>query len=244
MVCSTYRYMCVVVKCIVLTLIETIMDQENIYAVLLQDIDGFKEEISFVGYGKQLKPVTVAKGSLLIRLNPSVVNAVRRQHDYSANFRVDSSTKNLRDGSSKNTEILSVNSNVLYFLSEYQRDLLLGIKNPRNRLEVLGRLEWVESLRKGDEVYVTIATIIAPVRGVIRYIGGLPGEDGRKFGIELRVRLYVCIYLYMVITHVCQYLKLTLIKPGACWQCAPGFKKLILSATCVYVCVCPRPQGY
>ena len=167
------------------------MNQEKSYALLLQDIDGFKEEIGYVGCGKQLKTVTIAKGSLLVRLNPSVVNAVRKQHDCLVNFRVDGSGKNLRDGSPKNTEILYVNSDVLLFLSRCQRDLLLGIKNPNNRLEVLVRLGWIESLREGDEVHVTIATIPTPVRGIIRYIGGLPGEDGRKFGIELKVRYIV-----------------------------------------------------
>ena len=168
-------------------LLEAIMDQEESYALLLQDVDGFKEEISRIGYGKELKAVTIVKGSLLVRLNPSVVNAVRKQHGCSVNFRVDGSGKNLRDGSSKNTEILSVNPDVLLFLSRCQRDLLLGVKNPNNRLEVLVQLEWIESLREGDEVHVTIATIPAPVKGIIHYIGGVPGEDGRNFGIELKV---------------------------------------------------------
>lgn len=170
-------------------LLEAIMNQEELYALLLQDVDGFKVEISHIGYGKELKAVTFVKGSLLVRLNPSVVNAVRKQYGCSVNFRVDGSGKNLRDGSSKNTEILSVNPDVLLFLSRCQRDLLLGVKNPSSRLEVLVRLEWIESLRKGDEVHVTIATIPAPVRGIVRYIGGLPDEDGRKFGIELKVRI-------------------------------------------------------
>ena len=172
------------------------------YAVLLQDVDGFNEEVSFGGYGKQLKPVIIIKGSLLVRLNPSVVNSVRRQYDCSFNFRVDSSTKNLQDGSQSNTDILSVDSDVLYFLSKAQRDLLLGIKNPRNRLEVLGQLEWTESLRRGDEVHVTIATIPTPVRGIIRYIGGLPHEDGRKFGIELMVRICMYINMYDTLVYV------------------------------------------
>ena len=162
-------------------LLEAIMNQEELYALLLQDVDGFKEEISYIGYGKELKAVTIVKGSLLVRLNQLVVNAVRKQYGCSVNFRV--------DGSSKNTEILSVNPDVLLFLSRCQRDLLLGIKNPNIRLEVPVRLEWIESLRKGDEVHVTIATIPTPARGIIRYIGGLPGEDGRKFGIELKVRI-------------------------------------------------------
>ena len=182
------------------------MSLEDVYALLLENVEGFKEEAHFVGYGKQLKSVTVKKGSLLVRLNPSVVNSIKKNHDCPVNFRVDGPGKHLREFSSKNTELVSVNADVLFYLSRHQRDLLLGVKNPSNRIEVLGRLEWVESLRKDSEVHVTIATITAPVRGVIRYIGSLPGEEGRKFGIELMV----CIRAYSDIA-VCIMFMLKLI---------------------------------
>ena len=169
------------------------MSQGEEHALLLQDVEGFKEETHFRGYGKQLKPVTVKKGSLLTRLNPSVVNTLNKNHECLLNYRVDHLGKSLRgDNSLKNVELVYVDSTVLFYLSRHQRDLLLGVTNLYNRLEVLGRLEWVESLRKGAEVYVTIPTITAPVRGIVRYIGGLPCEEGRKFGVEL----LVCTYVY------------------------------------------------
>ena len=162
------------------------MSQED-YALLLQDVEGFKKE------SQQLKPVTVKKSSLLIHLNPSVVNGMKKNYECVVNYQVDHLEKALREDSSvKNTELVYVDSNVLFYLSKRQRDLLLGVKNPYNRLEVLGRLEWVESLRKGSKVYVTIPTITAPVRGIVRYIGSLPGEEGRKFGVEL---MGVCIHI-------------------------------------------------
>ena len=173
------------------------MSQDETYALLLQDVEGCKEETHFVGYGKQLKPVTVKKGSLLICLNPAVVNTMKKNHDYLVNYRVDHLGKALRgDNPMKNIELVYVDSDLLFYLSKLQRDFLLGITNPYNRLEVLGRLEWVELLRKGSEVYVTIPTIPTPVRGMVQYIGCLPGEEGRKFGVELKVCVFIGIYGY------------------------------------------------
>ena len=180
------------------------MSQEE-YALLLQDVEGFNE-VHFVGYGKRLKSVTVEQGSLLKRLHPSVVNAIKKNHDCLVNYKVDHlGKKALRgDSSVKNTALVFVDFTVLYYLSKQQRDLLLGVTNLYNRLEILGRLEWVESLRKGSEVYVTIATITtSPVRGIVRYIGGLPGEEGRKFGVELLVCTYIYLYAWILVSVEC-----------------------------------------
>ena len=166
----------------------SVMDKENAYALLLQDVEGFKEGASFRGYGKEWKSITVVKGSLLTRLNPSVVNTIQKDYKCLVNYRVDDTVKKLRgDSPVKNVEFLYVDCDILFYVSRLQRDFMLGVTNPSSRLEVLGRLEWVESLVKGSNVYVTIATITSPVRGVIQYIGGLPGEEGRKFGVELMV---------------------------------------------------------
>ena len=76
-----------------------------------------------------------------------------------------------------------------------QQDFLLAVKQTHYRMEVLERkLQWVELLTVGSEVYVTIATIPAPVRGIVRYIGKLSGEEGKQFGIEIMVWI---IYVYM-----------------------------------------------
>ena len=40
---------------------------------------------------------------------------------------------------------------------------------------------------------MTISTIPHPVRGIVRYIGALTGEDGTKFGIEFLVRYCILI---------------------------------------------------
>ena len=72
-------------------------------------------------------------------------------------------------------------------LSDEQFNLLLGVKYPFDRYKALNILHWVEKLKSGFGVNVTIPTIPHPVRGVIRYIGLLPSEEGTKFGIELLV---------------------------------------------------------
>ena len=72
-------------------------------------------------------------------------------------------------------------------LNEEQFNLLLGVKYPLDRYKALNILHWVETLRIGYGVAVAIPTIPHPVRGVIRYKGLLPGEEGIKFGIEMLV---------------------------------------------------------
>ena len=176
---------------------EIVMNQDEIYALLLQDVEGYKEEIH--RYRKHLITVTVMKGSLLIHLNPLIINAIKKSHKCLVNYQV--------DNSGKNKELVLATSDVLFYLSKQQRDLLLGVTNPFNRLEVLGQLELVESLRKESEVYVTIAAITAsPVRGIVRYIGGLPGEEGKKFGIELMVCMYLFVWRLMFFygTYICK----------------------------------------
>ena len=72
-------------------------------------------------------------------------------------------------------------------LNDDQFDLLLGVKYSYGRYKALNILSWVEKLKIGYDVNVAIPTIPHPVRGVIRYKGSLPGENGTKFGIELMV---------------------------------------------------------
>ena len=72
-------------------------------------------------------------------------------------------------------------------LSDKHFNLLLGVKLTFDRYKALNILHWVEKLKVGYGINVTIPTIPHPVRGIIRYIGSLPGEEGTKFGIELLV---------------------------------------------------------
>jgi len=86
-------------------------------------------------------------------------------------------------------------------LNDKQFNLLLGVKLPFDRCKALNILNWVEKLRIGYAVNVTIPTIPHPVRGVIRYIGPLPSEEGTKFGIELLVSQCVLNVIYNPVTN-------------------------------------------
>ena len=72
-------------------------------------------------------------------------------------------------------------------LNDTQFNLLLGVKVPFDCYKSLNILPWVETLQVGYGVNVTVPHIAHPLRGVIQYIGPLPGEEGTKFGIELLV---------------------------------------------------------
>ena len=79
----------------------------------------------------------------------------------------------------------------VYRLTKSERNLLQGVPRNDERIEVLHNLDWVDKLHFGSCVYVTIPTIPVPVRGVVCHIGGLIGEVGTKFGIELLVRIWL-----------------------------------------------------
>jgi len=150
-----------------------------LYGILIQDVQGFQEDTSFIGHGQQFIPRIISKGSLITRLKPSDVTAIKEVHECYVYYKLETVHKS-------NT-YLFVGSEYICGMSGVQRDFMLGVSKCSHRLEMLQKLKWIESLKKGSEVYVTIATIPAPVRGVVRFIGGLPGETGRKFGIELMV---------------------------------------------------------
>ena len=153
---------------------------EQFYAVLLKSAHGYKQENN--DGGDQLKPVAVHKGSLLVYLDSFTVNRIQEKYDRLVNYKLAD-----RCDIHQSEIILFVAGTSILHINTLQRDYLLGVKQTHYRMEVLDKLQWVQSLTVGSDVYVTIATIPTPVRGIIRYIGGLPGEEGRKFGIELMV---------------------------------------------------------
>ena len=170
---------------------------EELYAVLLKSGRGYKEEKD----ESQLQPVTVHKGTLLVYLDSLTVKRIREKcTEGLMNYKVADRCEDPQSGAF----LFATGSSILH-ITTLHRDFLLGVKQAHCRMELLKRLQWVQSLRLGSDVYVTIATIPTPVRGIIRYIGALPGEEGRKFGIELMVCMYVCmcIIVYVVTIYVC-----------------------------------------
>ena len=146
------------------------------YAVLLKDGHGYKEEMK-----DELTPVMLKQGSLLKYLDSLVVNRIKEKYDFLVNFKL------VDTGYHSEVFFFAAKSSVFYITS-LQRDFLLGIER-LHRISVLNRLQWVESLTVGSDVYVTIAATPTPVKGIIRYIGEVPGDEGRNFGVELMVRL-------------------------------------------------------
>ena len=157
---------------------------EQLYAVLLKSGHGHKEEIKD---GGQLKAVAVHKGSLLVYLDSLTVKRIQEKYGRLMNYEV----ADRCDSNQSKVFLFATGSSSILNITALQRDFLLGVKQTRCRMEVLERLQWVESLAVGCEVYVTIATIPAPVKGIIRYIGKLPSEEGRKCGIELMVLMHL-----------------------------------------------------
>ena len=161
----------------------------QIYAVLLKSCHGYKEERN------KLKPIGVHKGTLLVYLNPLTVNRIQEKYDRPVNYKV----ADRRDNQQSEAVLFVADSSSILHITMLQREFLLAVKQTHYRMEVLERkLQWVELLTVGSEVYVTIATIPAPVRGIVRYIGKLSDEEGKQFGIEIMVWIiYVVSYTHI-----------------------------------------------
>ena len=171
---------------------------ESPYAIVLKSTQGYIE----INDKSHLKHILVHQGSLLIRLDSLTVNKAQEKHGRSVNYKVSDRHDNLQSEA-----FLFVEEASILHIATAQRDFLLGIKHTHCRMEVLDKLEWVESLTVGSKIYVTIASITAPVKGIVRYIGGLPGEEGRKFGIEMMVCvavMYICVLCSVLVSiHWC-----------------------------------------
>ena len=150
-----------------------------VHGLLLKDVQGFKLGPS---NKQQLERTTVHKGSLVISAQPSDVATVKKIHLLIVNYEL--------DVQSFSTTYLFANSEVVFGISSLQRGFILGVNSLDNRLNLLDKLRWIESLQIGSEVCVTIPTSSAPVKGVVRYIGSLSCEYGTHFGIELLVCSY------------------------------------------------------
>ena len=156
------------------------------YGVLLKSCHGYKEE------RHKLKDTAVQQGTLLINLDPLTVKRIQEKYDRSVNYKV----ADRRDNQQSEAVLFVAGSSSILHITILQRDLLLGVKQTHYRMEVLERkLQWVELLTVGSGVYATIATIPAPVRGIVRYIGKLSGEEGKQFGIEIMVWI-IRAYMY------------------------------------------------
>lgn len=149
------------------------------YAILLQNINGHQENKSVNGYGSSFINICVLRGTLLVRLSQDEVDKLRHQSGitFPLNFKV------LNAPAIK----LHCNMDAVLLLNYKQKELLLAIALTNDRLQATVKVEWAEKLAEESIVYVSIPTLRNAAKGIVRYIGKLPGENGTKFGIELLV---------------------------------------------------------
>ena len=159
------------------------------YAILLQDIHGYKENKLVFGYSSGFSNKYVLRGTLLVKLSQDEVREVTHQSGITPplNFKV------LKEPAVK----LHCKVNNVLLLNYKQKELLLAIGSINDRFDAADKVEWAEKLTEGSTVYVSIPTISTTTKGIVRYIGKLPGEVGTKFGVELLVcngkYIYVCL---------------------------------------------------
>jgi len=146
--------------------------------ILLEDKVGLKNKWDPVTPGLCTEEL-IHRGSLLVELTET---EARETYQYFTN-KLPLNYKKYSDDSAK----LYCNPVDVRQLNDKQFSFLLGVKLPFDQYKALNILNWVEKLRVGCGVNVTIPTIPHPVRGIIQYIGPLLGEEGTKFGIELLV---------------------------------------------------------
>ena len=162
------------------------MSSKLSYGLLLDDMKGYRRLSAFVNKDQLEGEIThkvVSRGSLLVQLNKTIIKAFKETFNCIVNYMVYSIPST--------DTYLMVGSHKVCMITNEQRDFLYGIVGLTERLEVYNRLGWIEKLTEGSEVYVTIYTTPYPVKGIVRWIGKLAGEYGKKFGIELLVCVIV-----------------------------------------------------
>ena len=165
-------------------------------AILLQDSCGEKPDTSIYstvkaiyGFGaRKQSSVVVVRGELLVPIPRDEItprNDGQKPHNYHLKRDPTVSLYCKDDG------------NDIAPLGEYEYWLLEGIKSQTTRYEVFispNMLDWGSKLKPGDAVYVGLPTQhTVPVQyaaAVIRYVGGVKGEPGIHFGVEITVRLW------------------------------------------------------
>ena len=158
--------------------------EHKLFGILTESVIGFThveilvDDQSVTQYQQRL----VVKGSLVTQLSHGearlIANKLNPPHNYKCI-------------AGRETITLYCKATQVYQLTESEKDLLNGVVNKSDRIEVLHNLDWVGELKFRSCVYVTIPTIPVPVRGLVYHIGSLEGELGTKFGIELQVCMYI-----------------------------------------------------
>ena len=163
--------------------------------ILLEDVFGHKQRWSPWPLATRYIDEHIHRGSLLVQLTYAESNENESYFVVPLNYKI------YGDDSIK----LYCKPERVLQLNDEQFSLLLAVKQPLDRHKALDILHWVEKLQVGNSVNVTIPAIHYPVRGIIRYIGPLPGEEGTKFGMELLVSQHI--YNPVILCYVCVYFR-------------------------------------
>ena len=150
------------------------------YAVLLRDTTGYKENKSAFTGSSSFSPRNILRSTLLSRLSHEEVRELK--HHQSGNIPL-FNFKVLGEPSIK----IYCHAHLVQLLNYKQKELQHGIQSPADRFDTLNKLEWAEKLFEGSNVYVSIPNLSTFAKGVVRYVGRLPGENGIRFGVELLV---------------------------------------------------------
>ena len=149
--------------------------------VLLKDTIAYKQISRWnILTTKSFYEESILSGSLLVELTDAEARETYQHFAFPLNY------KKYSDDSIK----LYCKPEQVLQLNDQQFDLLLGVKLLSDRLKALNILNWAEKLRIGFGINLSIPTVSNPVRGIVRYIGPLPDEEGTKFGIELLVSIW------------------------------------------------------
>ena len=166
-------------------------------ALLLRDVWGEKAATSTFAKALGLKSEqNISKGTLLSSFIPNKKQVPRQDGNPTHNYQV-----------YKNDVITTMfcSEQDVAPLSNYEFQLLNGIKSPGARFEVFvnGVLEWGSKLKKDDIVSLCVPHLtfrnLSVCSAAVRWIGILPTEDGIKFGVEL----IVCSYCLLSIFSTC-----------------------------------------
>ena len=154
------------------------------YAILLHDMNGYKEVKSVFSYGSIFHNKRILRGTLLARLSSEEVVELKQHHSDNTtvfNFKV------LLEATIK----VYCSAIMVRMLNYKQKELLLGIESVAYRFDAVDKMEWAEKLVQGSNVYVTLRHLNTTGKGIVRFVGKLPDEPGIKFGVELLVCIQV-----------------------------------------------------
>jgi len=159
----------------IFSLLVSVVDMSRMtYALLLEECKGHKETGTNT-YAEQ----AIQAGSLLEALKDMEVAETAAKFDPPLNYRV------LTDKAVK----VYCEPAVVHQLTTTENDILLGVKDAADRVQVYHNVKWVSLLWEGSHVLVQVPHINQPVQSAVHFIGYLPMESGIYFGVEFLVSI-------------------------------------------------------